>query len=79
MIPSITKWIPEEEVAASMLELLVNEEYGNGTVLEISSGGTRVVPEFNNEPPKWLASRSTTWTEPRGPLHDRMEDGNFRV
>ncbi|KAL7905269.1 hypothetical protein GGI35DRAFT_461261 [Trichoderma velutinum] len=44
-------FVPMEEVVAAMYELVVNEEYGNGTILEVTAGATRVVPKFNAPPP----------------------------
>lgn len=34
-----------EEVAEAMYELVVNEDFGNGTIYECTKGATRVVPE----------------------------------
>ncbi|KAF1979054.1 NAD(P)-binding protein [Bimuria novae-zelandiae CBS 107.79] len=39
------------DVAGSMLDLIQKKEYGCGMVFEISLGGTRVIPEWNVEPP----------------------------
>ncbi|EHK19599.1 uncharacterized protein TRIVIDRAFT_46591 [Trichoderma virens Gv29-8] len=36
-----------EDIADAMLELLENPQYGDGTILEATSKGTRVVPAFN--------------------------------
>ncbi|KAH0525746.1 hypothetical protein TsFJ059_009166 [Trichoderma semiorbis] len=44
-------FVAMEEVTAAMYELVVNEEYGNGTILEVTAGATRVVPKFNAPPP----------------------------
>ncbi|RFU81098.1 hypothetical protein TARUN_1107 [Trichoderma arundinaceum] len=44
-------YVPVEEVVTAMHELIVNEEYGNGTILEVTPGATRVVPKFNASPP----------------------------
>ncbi|KAI0972134.1 short chain dehydrogenase [Xylaria arbuscula] len=40
-----------DEVAAAMLELCENPEYGDGTILEVMHGHKRVVPRFNADPP----------------------------
>ncbi|KAH6605521.1 hypothetical protein Trco_004674 [Trichoderma cornu-damae] len=40
-----------EDVADAMLELLENPQYGDGTILEATAKGTRVVPAFNAPPP----------------------------
>ncbi|KAL7947089.1 hypothetical protein V8C42DRAFT_352477 [Trichoderma barbatum] len=44
-------YVPVEEVVAAMYQLVVNEEYGDGTILEVTVGATRVVPSFNAPPP----------------------------
>ncbi|KAL7954051.1 hypothetical protein V8C34DRAFT_320288 [Trichoderma compactum] len=44
-------FVPMEEVIAAMYELVINEEYGNGTILKVTAGATRVVPKFNAPPP----------------------------
>ncbi|KAL7935914.1 hypothetical protein V8C35DRAFT_298560 [Trichoderma chlorosporum] len=44
-------FIPMEEVVAAMYELVVNEAYGDGTILEVTAGATRVIPRFNAPPP----------------------------
>ncbi|EXF80690.1 hypothetical protein CFIO01_07543 [Colletotrichum fioriniae PJ7] len=44
-------FLEPEEVARGMLELCDNPEYGNGTILEVSKGATRVVPLYRAEPP----------------------------
>ena len=45
------KFVPIEDILAAMWELVVNEEMGNGTILEVVVGSTRVVPIFGMEPP----------------------------
>ncbi|UNI13720.1 hypothetical protein JDV02_000436 [Purpureocillium takamizusanense] len=46
------KWLTVEEIVHAMLELVIKDEYGNGTILEVTPGETRVVPMFNAQPPK---------------------------
>lgn len=46
-IPSNTP----EEVASAMMDLIQDEQYGGGTVLEITVAGTRVIPAWNIDPP----------------------------
>lgn len=43
--------IPPEEVVDAMFQICENPEYGNGTILEVGKGETRVVPMFNAPPP----------------------------
>ena len=46
------RWVAVEEIVQAMYALVVDEEYGNGTILEVTPGDTRVVPMFNASPPK---------------------------
>lgn len=46
------RWVTVEEIVQAMYQLVVNEQYGNGTILEVTPGETRVVPMFNAPPPK---------------------------
>lgn len=46
------RWVTVEEIVQAMYQLVVNEQYGNGTTLEVTPGETRVVPMFNAPPPK---------------------------
>lgn len=45
------KALSPDDVAKHMLKLIQEKQYGCGTVLELSKGGTRVVPEWNADPP----------------------------
>ncbi|KAH7265067.1 uncharacterized protein BKA55DRAFT_502165 [Fusarium redolens] len=47
MLDEDTALIDPLEVAQGMWQLVVNPEYGNGTILEVTKGETRVVPLFN--------------------------------
>ncbi|PNY23574.1 Uncharacterized protein TCAP_06483 [Tolypocladium capitatum] len=51
MMTAGIKWIEHADVAAAMYQLVVDEDKGNGTILEILSTGTRVVPQFNADAP----------------------------
>ncbi|KAH7316529.1 hypothetical protein B0I35DRAFT_451529 [Stachybotrys elegans] len=47
-------WVRPEDVAQAMLRLVVDEALGDGTVLEVLPGGTRVVPPFDAPPPSMV-------------------------
>ncbi|KAF5231811.1 hypothetical protein FANTH_13249 [Fusarium anthophilum] len=51
MLDEDTVLIDPLEVARGMWQLVVNPEYGNGTILEVTKGATRVVPLFNASVP----------------------------
>ncbi|ODA83625.1 hypothetical protein RJ55_02140 [Drechmeria coniospora] len=44
-------WVTVEEIVQAMYELVVADEYGDGTILEVTRGATRVVPKHNAPPP----------------------------
>ncbi|POR39282.1 Uncharacterized protein TPAR_00511 [Tolypocladium paradoxum] len=54
MITPDIDWIEHADVAAAMYQLVVDEDKGDGTILEILSTGTRVVPLFNADPPETI-------------------------
>ncbi|CAI6302416.1 unnamed protein product [Periconia digitata] len=51
---SVTKAnsLSPDEVATQMLKVIQEKKYGCGTVLEVSKAGTRVIPEWNVDPPR---------------------------
>ncbi|ESZ97455.1 hypothetical protein SBOR_2144 [Sclerotinia borealis F-4128] len=51
MLTSDQKWIAPETVAEAMVELLTQEKYVGGTILEVSGSGTRVVKMVGDEGP----------------------------
>jgi len=52
------KALSPEDVASNMLHLIQQKKYECGTVLELSLAGTRVVPEWNIDPPNAPGSGS---------------------
>jgi NAD(P)-dependent dehydrogenase (short-subunit alcohol dehydrogenase family) len=46
-----SKALKPSDVATGMLDLIQKKELGCGTVYEISKAGTRIIPEWNIEPP----------------------------
>ncbi|KJZ72534.1 hypothetical protein HIM_08058 [Hirsutella minnesotensis 3608] len=70
-------WTPMDEVVEGMLELVVNEQYGDGTILEISKGHRRIVPDV--EPPRVAGpSRSGSSTLIRN-LFEGLKNRGLRV
>src|SRR5689334_15702239 len=49
---SKAKALTPDQVATGMVSLLESKKYPCGTVLEISTGGLRVIPEWNIPPPE---------------------------
>ena len=51
------------EIAEGMLELCEKEEYGDGTILEVLRGKTRVVPLYNADPPSGQGLSISGWNQ----------------
>ena len=49
---SEARFLTPDACAKSLLDLLQKKEYPCGSVLEISLSGTRVIPEWNVDPPQ---------------------------
>lgn len=64
-----------EEVAEAMLELLVRPDYGNGTILEVTKGETRVVPEFNAGPPTGVGAMLPGYADEARALREWIKKG----
>ncbi|KND87828.1 hypothetical protein TOPH_07536 [Tolypocladium ophioglossoides CBS 100239] len=60
-IPVDCRWVTVEDIVQAMYELIVDEEYGDGTILEVTPGEARVVPMFNAPPPKLGAVSMPRW------------------
>lgn len=64
-----------EEVARAMLQLCVDPEYGDGTILEVTKGETRVVPLFNADPPSGVGSMLPGYAEEARALREWIKQG----
>ncbi|KAM0333459.1 hypothetical protein ACHAQA_002121 [Verticillium albo-atrum] len=49
-------FIHPDEIADGMMALCEDPAYGDGTILEVTKGATRVVPLYNAEPPSGVGS-----------------------
>ncbi|KAH8598184.1 hypothetical protein B0O99DRAFT_660164 [Bisporella sp. PMI_857] len=49
---NVDTWVTPEEVADVMLDLIVNDEWVGGTILEVGSGNVRSVQAFNDPGPQ---------------------------
>jgi hypothetical protein len=67
-----------ESVAENMLQLIQEKKYTCGTVLELSLAGTRVVPDWNIDPPHAPGSGSNAKEQAEGlqalmkPIQDKL-------
>ncbi|KAJ2897546.1 NAD-dependent 15-hydroxyprostaglandin dehydrogenase (short-chain dehydrogenase) [Zalerion maritima] len=69
------EFIQPEEIANSMLELCEKDHYGDGTILEVTKGATRVVPQYNQPPPAGEGSMVPGFLKAQEDLYEslRME------
>lgn len=49
-------WVEVEDVAQAMYQLVVDENMGDGTILEVLASGTRVLPRFPGASDEMLQS-----------------------
>jgi len=54
------------DVAERMIELCQQSKYTGGTVLETSVVGSRIIPEWNVDPPKWVTDPDVAKTASQG-------------
>lgn len=68
------------EIAEVMYQLVVKEEFGNGTILECTKGGvTRVIPEFFMEPPAGSGASLAGYVEAGKKLVNDLRDNGLQV
>ncbi|KAK1446302.1 hypothetical protein CMEL01_10545, partial [Colletotrichum melonis] len=72
-------FLEPEEVARGMLELCENPEYGNGTILEVSKGATRVVPLYRAEPPSGVGVVLPRLAENAEKVWKKLEGPGLRI
>ncbi|KAF7559357.1 hypothetical protein G7046_g4808 [Stylonectria norvegica] len=71
--------IEPEEIAAAMLQLVVDEKLGNGTIYEVTKGATRVVPAFNAPPPDGKGSMIAGYQATVDVLYDELKTKGLDV
>lgn len=73
-------FLEPEEVAEAMYELVVNEEFGDGTIYEVRKGSKRVVPQYNNPPPPPEGREQIMgFIEAQKGIYANLENGGFKV
>ncbi|KAF9879442.1 nad-dependent 15-hydroxyprostaglandin dehydrogenase [Colletotrichum karsti] len=72
-------FLKPEEIARGMLELCENPEYGNGTILEVSKGKSRVVPLYHAEPPEGAGVVVPKFAEGAEKIWSQLENGGLKV
>ena len=79
MIDESTVLLEPEEVAEAMYQLVVDENLGNGTIFECDKGATRVVPEYEGDPPSAKAGSVKGYIEAQRELYDRLKKDGLKV
>jgi len=76
---SATNALSALDVAERMIELCQQARYGGGTILETAIGGTRVLPEWNIDPPKLWAdpSKNEKIIKEDGKVSAKKIDGDY--
>ncbi|KFH46143.1 15-hydroxyprostaglandin dehydrogenase [NAD(+)]-like protein [Hapsidospora chrysogenum ATCC 11550] len=79
MIDESTVLLEPEEVAEAMYQLVVDENLGNGTIFECDKRATRVVPEYEGDPPSAESGSVKGYYEAQRELYDRLKKDGLKV
>ncbi|WAO86716.1 Hypothetical protein NCS54_00400000 [Fusarium falciforme] len=79
MLDEDTVLIEPEEIAQGMWQLVVNEELGDGTILEVTKGATRVVPLFNAPVPTGEGILVPGYAASMGTLYEKLRNEGLSV
>ena len=79
MLDKDTVLIEPEEIAQGMWQLVVNEELGDGTILEVTKGATRVVPLFNAPVPTGKGILVPGYAASMGTLYEKLRNEGLSV
>ena len=71
--------IEPEEIAEAMLELCENEKYGDGTILEVLQGATRVVPLYGNVVPSGRGLMVSGYAQMQKDLYEKLRTEGLKV
>jgi hypothetical protein len=75
----VDPFIAPEEIAARMLELCENEVYGDGTILEVTKGKTRVVPMYHSPPPSGEGTLMPGYQDAQLNLYETLKRDGLKV
>jgi hypothetical protein len=79
LVTSETEFVEPEEIAEAMLDLVTDEELGDGTVYEVTKGKRRVVPPYNADPPSGVGLKSAGYAEENVRTVQRLKNGGFKI
>ncbi|KAF4969528.1 hypothetical protein FSARC_3258 [Fusarium sarcochroum] len=79
MLEEDTVLIEPEEVAQGMWQLVINPELGDGTILEVTKGATRVVPLYNAPVPTGEGIMVPGYAASMGGLYEKLRNEGLNV
>lgn len=79
LVTEDTEWVEPEEIADAMLDCVVDEELGDGTVYEVTKGKRRVVPAWNNPPPTGYGLKMAGYEEENEKIMGKLKNGGFKI
>ncbi|QPC58369.1 hypothetical protein HYE67_000600 [Fusarium culmorum] len=79
MLEQDTILISPEEVAQGMWRLVIDPELGDGTILEVTKGATRVVPLYNAPAPTGEGVMVPGYADSVGEIYERLRDEGLDV
>jgi hypothetical protein len=79
MLEEDTVLISPEEVAQGMWRLVIDPELGNGTILEVTKGATRVVPLYNAPIPTGGGVMVPGYTASAAQIYEKLRDDGLNV
>ncbi|KAL6917923.1 hypothetical protein FSHL1_009352 [Fusarium sambucinum] len=79
MLEEDTVLISPEEVAQGMWKLVVDPELGNGTILEVTKGATRVVPLYNAPAPTGEGIMVPGYAASTAQIYEKLRNDGLNV
>ncbi|KAI6783058.1 15-hydroxyprostaglandin dehydrogenase [NAD(+)]-like protein [Emericellopsis cladophorae] len=79
LVDENTVLIEPKEIAEAMYSLVVDENLGNGTIYECGKGSTRVVPEYNLDPPNVAGAMVPGYENAQRDLYENLRNNGMKV
>lgn len=73
------EFVEPEEIAEAMLDLVVDEKLGDGTVYEVTKGKRRVVPAYNADPPSGYGLKMSGYAQENERVMTKLKKGEFKI
>lgn len=79
LLTADTEFVEPEEIADAMLDLVVDEKLGDGTVYEVTKGKRRVVPAYNADPPSGYGLKMSGYVQENERVVGKLKNGGFKI